>query len=191
MRVELLKSAENIVLSPETDTQYVLIPTGLVNVEMQMETSDVSAELIALYSLKDSNEVTLSTKSIHAVPNTTCMVNVKVALFDSSRSNYEGRIIIKKPAQQTVSYLEDNVLIIGEKIKNHSQPILEIEADDVKASHGATSGRIDELQIYYLMSRGLTRIESEKIIIEGFFEAALSKIQNDEVKAQALKELYV
>src|SRR3989344_6374069 len=106
MRVKLLTSAENIVLNPEIDTQYLLVPSGLVNVEMQMETPGVSAELIALYSLKDSAEVILSTKSIHAVPNTTCMVNVKAALFDSSKSNYEGRIIIQKPAQQTVSYLE-------------------------------------------------------------------------------------
>lgn len=191
MQVQVLKPAENITLKPIADTQYVLIPQGNVSVDVILEKEGISAELFALYSLRNDQQVNLQTRSVHAVPNTFCTVNIKAALFDSSKSDYKGQIIIQKPAQQTVSYLEDNVLVVGSKAKNNSQPILEIEADDVKASHGATTGRVDEDQIYYLMSRGLNHEESEQLIINGFFEALLAKIHDEKIRAEVTRELHV
>lgn len=191
MKVELLKSQQNIILEPQVDTQYVIIPEGETSVDVVLNKEGISTEFLALFALKDSESVSLSTRSIHKVKHTTCMVNVKGALFDSSVSNYIGKIIIEKPAQQTTSYLEDNVLSIGDKTRNASQPILEIEADDVKASHGATTGRINADQIYYLMSRGLSKKDSEKIIISGFFEALLAQVQDEKVKEEVRKKLNV
>ena len=63
-----------------------------------------------------------------------------------------------------------------------AKKILEIEADDVKASHGATTGRISEEQVYYLMARGLSRKEAEEIIVEGYFESLLSRIVDPKVR---------
>jgi len=191
MTTIVLEPKQNITLRPVADEQYVIIPRGSVEIEIILEKSGISAELLAVYALKDSEEVTLSTKSVHTVPNTTCTVSVKAALFDSSKSDYKGEIIIQKPAQQTSSYLEDNVLVIGEKAKNNSQPILEIEADDVKASHGATTGRIDEGHVYYLMSRGLEREEAEQLIISGFFESVLARVKDEEIKVGILEKLNV
>ncbi len=191
MKVELLKSQQNIKLEPQEDTQYVIIPSGEISIDVILNKQGISAELIALFSLKDSENVFLSTRSVHKVPHTTCMVSVKGALFDSSVSNYIGKIIIEKPAQQTTSYLEDNILSIGNKTRNASQPILEIEADDVKASHGATTGRINADQIYYLMSRGLSKEVSEKVVIGGFFESLLAKVGDEEIKDQVRKKLNV
>ncbi len=189
MKVELLQPNQNITISPSEDTQYVVIPTGETSVEILLEKEGLSAELLAVFSLKNRDTVSLATKSVHKAPHTKCMVNVKGALFDSSMSEYIGKIIIEKPAQQTVSFLEDNILSIGNSTRNHSQPILEIEADDVKASHGATTGRIDEEQIYYLMSRGLSRDEAEKAVISGFFESVLVQIKDEKIREKAREAL--
>ena len=191
MKIELLKSQQNIILEPQEDTQYVIIPSGEASIDLILNKQGISAELFALFALKGSENVFLSTRSVHKVPHTTCTINVKGALFDSSVSNYIGKIIIEKPAQQTTSYLEDNILSIGNKTRNASQPILEIEADDVKASHGATTGRINADQIYYLMARGLSKEAAEKIIISGFFEALLSKVVDEKIREQVRKKLNV
>ena len=189
MKTELLVSKKSIKLSPAEDTQYVLLPKGKVFVEVLLDKEGISVELLILLSLKDKEEIRLSTQSAHKVPNTNCMVSVKGVLFDAAKSEYVGKILIEKGAQQTVSFLEDNMLSVGSKTKNHSQPILEIEANDVKASHGATTGRVSEDQIYYLMSRGLTRKDAEKTVIEGFFEAVISQITDEKVRTKVRKEL--
>ena len=88
-----------------------------------------------------------------------------------------GKIIIAKKAFQTNSYLNNKTLVIGEGTKNITRPILEIEADDVKASHGSTTGRVREDDVYYLTSRGLTKKEAEEVIVEGFFESVVAKIE--------------
>ncbi|KKS59963.1 MAG: SufBD protein [candidate division WWE3 bacterium GW2011_GWF2_42_42] len=97
-----------------------------------------------------------------------------------------GKIIIAKKAFQTNSYLNNKTLVIGEGTKNITRPILEIEADDVKASHGATTGRVRESDVYYLRSRGLTKKEAEEIIVEGFFESLVAKIEDGDVREKVL-----
>ena len=135
-----------------------------------------------MYSLGVNESVVLTTSTIHKAPFTSCVTYIKGVLFDGGNSSYTGKIIIEKKAQQTNSYLNDNILVVGENTKNNSKPILEIEADDVKASHGATTGRVNEDQLYYLESRGLSEVESQNLIVEGFFESLLSKITDDKIK---------
>lgn len=190
MKVELLRgNTSSLELAPQEDTQYVLTEGTDHHIVLNMEKEGINVEFLCLISLKGKEDFKLVTESVHKVPNTSCMINIKGVLFDEASSDYVGKIIINKAAQQTVSFLEDNVLNVGEKSKNHSQPILEIEADDVKASHGATTGRVSEDQIYYLMSRGLTRGEAEKNIIEGFFEEGLLLIKDDKIREEVRSKL--
>ncbi|MFZ5424275.1 MAG: SufD family Fe-S cluster assembly protein [Patescibacteria group bacterium] len=190
MKVEFLKLKENNSISVTEDTQFVLdIPfkSGKYVVELKFEKEGVAAEIIGLYKLGMGDNLHLTTIANHLAPHTTCVTNVKGVLTNGSKSDYIGKILINKKAQQTSSYLDDSVLILGENTHNNSQPILEIEADDVKASHGATTGRIDENQIYYLTSRGLTRVEAQDLIVDGFFESVLATIKSDEIR-QKLKD---
>uniref|UniRef100_A0A7C4TP78 SUF system FeS cluster assembly SufBD core domain-containing protein n=1 Tax=candidate division WWE3 bacterium TaxID=2053526 RepID=A0A7C4TP78_UNCKA len=182
---------ETLDFSVEEDTRLIVVPSGEVSVNVEVVKEGVSAELVVLYALHGDASVSLATNSVHKIPHTSCNVIVRSALFDSSKSSFEGKIYIGKEAQGTVSYLEDNVLSVGDKVKNSSKPILEILADDVKASHGATTGRLDETSLYYLQSRGLSREEAERLSIEGFFESVLGKIDDAEVLAAARKELHV
>jgi Fe-S cluster assembly scaffold protein SufB len=191
MKTKLVKLKPSTKLNVTEDTQYVLdissISIGSVNVILKKQ--GVSAEIIGMYVMGDGKDISLETISTHKAPNTSCMTNIKGVLLDNSKSNYIGKIIIEKSAQQTTSYLDDSVLVLGENTKNESQPILEIEADDVKASHGATTGRIDKEQIYYLTSRGLSQKEAENLIAGGFFESTLSKIYDEDVRNEIKKKL--
>ena len=181
MKSVLLEKNQNISLSPTENTQYIYLVQGgsaeVTNLELNFEKEGVACEIIVLGKMHEGQSVELTTTSRHLVPNTSCVTNYYVALEDSSSSNYVGKIIIAKKAFQTNSYLNNKTLVIGEGTKNITRPILEIEADDVKASHGSTTGRVREDDVYYLTSRGLTKKEAEEVIVEGFFESVVAKIE--------------
>jgi len=190
MKSLLLKQNKNISISPVEDTQYVYVLPGdsieVTNLELNFEKEGVNCEIIVLGKMHEGQSIELTTTSRHLVPNTSCVTNYFVALEDSSSSNYVGKIIIAKKAFQTNSYLNNKTLVIGDGTKNTTRPILEIEADDVKASHGATTGRVRVDDVYYLTSRGLTKKEAEEIIVEGFFESLVAKIEDGDVREKVL-----
>ena len=107
---------------------------------------------------------------------------VEGILKDESTSVYRGLIRIEKIAQKTNSYLDNKILKLGEKTLANSIPSLKIDANDVKASHGATVGQINEDNMFYLMARGLSRQEAERLIVEGFFEPVIQKIPLEELR---------
>ncbi len=190
MKTLLLKENGNMLFSPVEDTQYVMFVAGSsTNLEIKFEKEGVSCEIIILGKVKKGNSVVLNTVARHLVPNTSCLTNYHVVLEESSSSEYTGKIIIAKKAFQTNSYLNNKTLVVGEGVRNISKPELEIEADDVKASHGSGTGRIREEDIFYLVSRGLSRKEAEETIIEGFFENILSKIADGDVREKVRAEV--
>ncbi|EKD95960.1 MAG: hypothetical protein ACD_24C00237G0002 [uncultured bacterium] len=186
MKSVLLEKNQNISLSPTENTQYIYLVQGgsaeVTNLELNFEKEGVACEIIVLGKMHEGQSVELTTTSRHLVPNTSCVTNYYVALENLSSSNYVGKIIIAKKAFQTNSYLNNKTLVIGEGTKNITRPILEIEADDVKASHGSTTGRVREDDVYYLTSRGLTKKEAEEVIVEGFFESVVAKIEAEAVR---------
>lgn len=176
------------------DTQFLLdlrnIPEANLTLELQMITPGVSAEIYGFYTLTDNQKLTLTTIARHIAPHTSCMTRIKGILDKSASSSYIGKILIAKSAQQTSSYLSHDVLVIGNKTSNNSQPILEIDADDVKASHGATTGRIDEGQLYYLATRGLDRDTARNLIIKGFFDSEMQHIKDAYLVKELAPSLY-
>ena len=194
MITKVLTPTENTIVKVTEDTQYVLdFPSmqGEYVVDLQFEKQGVEAELIGMYVAGKGDDLKLTTIANHKVPHTKCTTNVKGVLLDKGKSSYIGKIIIAKPAQQTSSYLDDAVLVVGQDTQNKSQPILEIDADDVKASHGATTGRIDENQVYYLTSRGLSKKEASELIVDGFFESMLSTIADENIRNKVKSKLNV
>jgi Fe-S cluster assembly protein SufD len=119
----------------------------------------------------------------HRAPNTTSDLLFKVALTDESRSEYSGLIRVHKDAQKTDAYQANRNLSLSEHARADSMPKLEIEANDVRCTHGATVGPIDEEQVFYLTSRGLPRKAAEQMIVEGFFEQVMEKIPLEDVRA--------
>lgn len=118
----------------------------------------------------------------HRAPSTTSDLLFKAALRDEARSEYSGMIKVHKDAQKTDAYQANRNLVLSEHARADSMPKLEIEANDVRCTHGATAGPIDEEQVFYLQARGLPRPEAERMIVEGFFEDVAKKIPVPEVR---------
>ena len=137
-----------------------------------------SSENLGIIIGRKKQHLDCTTNAYHNVANTTNDMMINGIMMDSSSSIYRGLIKITKEAQGTNSYLSNHVLKLSDKALANSIPSLEIDANEVKASHGATVGQIDEEQIFYLRSRGLSLEESERLIAEGFFEPIIHKMEN-------------
>jgi Fe-S cluster assembly protein SufD len=116
------------------------------------------------------------TQQNHLVPNTTSDLLYKGAMTGKSRSVWQGMIYVAPGAQKTDGYQANRNLVLSGESRADSIPGLEILADDVRCTHGATVGKIDSEQIYYLMARGLPEIEAKRLIVEGFFEPIMDRI---------------
>lgn len=193
-----MKKAE--ILKLITDTKYLVTEdtdlvldlseaTNPVKLEVLFETPGVSCHLIGLYVLNKGEKLDFQTIAKHTARNTSCLQDVRGILKDESESKYLGSIVIEKDAFQTESFLDDAVLVLGNGTKNQSEPILEIKNNDVKASHGSTTGRINKEEVFYLMARGLSKNEAENIIVEGFFEKLLNQIEDTEVREKISNQI--
>ena len=118
----------------------------------------------------------------HEVPHCTSDLLYKGALQGDSRLVWRGMIKVDRDAQKTDGYQRDDNLILSESARADSIPGLEIEADDVKCSHGATAGRVDDEQVFYAQARGLTRKEAVRMIVGGFFQQVLDRITVESVR---------
>lgn len=158
-------------------------------IETFFEGPGSSAEQRGVFLGSGEQHHDILTNAFHKVPHTTNNITVRGVLLGSSSSIYRGLIRIEKPAQQTNSYLNEHSLMMGEHALANSIPSLEIEANEVKASHGSTTGKVDEEQMFYLMSRGLSRKDAERLIIEGFFNPVIEKIPLDAVRQRIINTI--
>jgi Fe-S cluster assembly protein SufD len=106
----------------------------------------------------------------------------KGALQDHSQVVWRGMIKVDPAAQKTNAYQRDDNLMLSEQARADSIPGLEIEADDVICTHGATAGRVDDQQIFYARCRGLTRNEAVRMIVAGFFQQVFDRITIESVR---------
>jgi Fe-S cluster assembly protein SufD len=124
------------------------------------------------------------TQQNHLAPNTTSDLLFKGALKDHSRSVWQGMIYVAPGAQKTDGYQANRNLVLSPKAHADSIPGLEILADDVRCTHGATVGKIDAEQVFYLRSRGIPYEEAERLIVEGFFDPIMQRIPFEGVRSR-------
>jgi len=124
------------------------------------------------------------TQQNHLAPNTTSDLLFKGALRDESRSVWQGMIYVAPGAQKTDGYQANRNLVLSSKARADSIPGLEILADDVRCTHGATVGKIDAEQLFYLRSRGIPPREAERLIVEGFFDPIMQRIPFEGVRSR-------
>ena len=124
----------------------------------------------------------LKTNVNHEYENCKSSQIIKSVLLDESNGTYQGKIYVDKSAQKTNGYQLSKALVLSDNSAFNSKPELEIYADDVKCSHGSTSGNIDENSIFYLMSRGLTRNLASKTIVKGFLDEVIETITDPTIK---------
>jgi Fe-S cluster assembly protein SufD len=109
------------------------------------------------------------------------------AVKDTSRSVFTGLIKIDPTGQQTNSYLKNENMMLADTARTDSIPSLEIEANDVRASHGATIGKIEEEYVFYLQSRGIPRSIAVKMVVEGFFHKVFDRMYNERVREKLFR----
>ncbi len=129
-----------------------------------------------------NQEVDQRTLQSHKAPSCRSNLLYKNALQDDSRTVFSGLIKVAELAQQTDAYQTNRNLLLSNSAEATSLPGLEILANDVKCSHGATSGKLDEEQLYYLLSRGISRKRAQELLVFGFFEEITSQLENEELR---------
>ena len=140
--------------------------------------------IIDLYNKKHHE---IKTEINHNEENCKSYQLIKSVLNDSSKGIYQGKIYVNSKAQKTDGYQLSRALLLSDQVEFNAKPELEIYADDVKCSHGSTSGNIDENSIFYLMSRGLSYDQSKKLLTNGFLNEVIEKITNENIKSLVKK----
>lgn len=147
------------------------------NVEAGLTAPGGDSEMLGLYFADESQVLDHHTLQDHISPNAHSDLLYKGALRDESLAVFSGLIRVEPGAQKTDAYQTNRNLILGtDDAFAVSLPNLEIMADDVKCSHGSTTGQVDEVELFYLMSRGIPRKEAEKLVVFGFFGEVTSRI---------------
>ena len=141
-----------------------------------------------LYFTEGTEHLDLFTTDLHEQGDTTGDTVWKGALTGESRASYEGLIHIVQGAQNTNTYLQTHSMMLSPKAKADSIPSLIVKTDNVSASHGGTVGEIDEDQVFYMMTRGIPRREAVRILVEGYFEPVIQKLE-DEALETLVREL--
>tara|TARA_B100001741_G_scaffold272626_1_gene241320 strand:+ start:1998 stop:3260 length:1263 start_codon:yes stop_codon:yes gene_type:complete len=144
---------------------------------------DFSSVLInGLVYLKDKQHHEIKTLVNHLSEKTKSYQLIKSVLNDRSKAVYQGKIYVDKKAQKTDGYQLSKSLLLDSNTEFDAKPELEIYADDVKCSHGSTSGNLDENSIFYLMSRGISKEDAKKLLINGFLIDVVNKITDEHAK---------
>jgi Fe-S cluster assembly protein SufD len=161
---------------------------GKVWIENDLSGEGATSRVTGAYFADGVQHLDYDTYQLHSAPNTTSDFAFKGALRDRATAVWRGMIHVEPEAQKTNAYQENRNLMLSPT--THAVPIpgLEILANDVRCTHGATVGQVDRDQLFYLMARGLSRAEAERLIVRGFFTDVLDRIDLDPVR-EALEQV--
>jgi Fe-S cluster assembly protein SufD len=138
--------------------------------------SGAEAIVTGLYLPDGRQHMAFDTLQDHVAQNCMSDLLYQGALLGKSRSVYEGTIRAWPGAQKTNAYQSNRNLLLSRKARADSLPRLEIEANDLRCTHGATVSQVDDEQVFYLMSRGIPRWDAVRLIVEGFFRPSFDRL---------------
>ncbi len=148
-----------------------------------------STEIYALAFLHGSDSVTTETHVTHAVGGGTSVQLIKFVLDDNSRGRFIGDLKIAPDAQQTEAHQTNRNLLLSDTAEMRTQPQLEIYADDVKATHGASTGQLDESALFYMQQRGIDKQKARQLLVNAFMKEVLNTIGDERVREQLLNSI--
>jgi Fe-S cluster assembly protein SufD len=155
---------------------------GKIRIQNDLVGPGATSRVTGAYFADGTQHLDYDTFQEHVAPHTTSDFAFKGALRDRARTVWRGMIRVEREAQRTNAYQENRNLLLSEEAHADSIPGLEILANDVRCTHGATLGQVDREQLFYLMSRGLSRSEAEQLIVRGFFQDVLDRIELEPVR---------
>ena len=157
------------------------------NLDIILNAEGANASLNALYSAYNDQHVDNHTSIDHRVANCASKQLYKGILNNKARGVFNGKVLVKPAAQKTNSYQLNKNLLLGGDCRIDTKPQLEIFADDVKCTHGATIGQLDENEMFYLQTRGIPKKAARKILARGFVEDLFNTIKNNTVREKLNK----
>ena len=156
---------------------------GKVRIQNDLAGPGATSRVTGAYFADAKQHLDFDTFQEHIAPNTTSDFAFKGALRDEATAVWRGMIRVEEGAQKTNAYQENRNLLLSKTAHADSIPGLEIMANDVRCTHGATLGQVDREQLFYLMARGLSRQEAERMIVRGFFQDVLDRVELEPVRA--------
>ena len=150
---------------------------GKTRIQNDLNGPGATSRVTGAYFADGEQHLDYDTFQEHIAPSTESDFAFKGALRETARAVWRGMIRVERDAQKTNAYQENRNLLLSPDAHADSIPGLEIMANDVRCTHGATLGRVDRDQLFYLMARGLARPEAERLIVRGFFQDVLDRIE--------------
>jgi len=173
-------------LSFNSDYSNFIFSSGLkfnkLDIECDLIEENCRCNILSALYLNKEEHQEIKTLINHLAPNCKSNQKIKNIVNSGGKGVYQGKIYVKDIAQKTDAYQLSKALLLKENAEFNSKPELEIYADDVKCSHGSSSGSIDQESIHYLMTRGLTREDSTKLLIKGFLNEIIEFIKSSSIK---------
>jgi Fe-S cluster assembly protein SufD len=154
-----------------------------VQVEGALRGEHGSSEMLGLYFAEADQHFDMRTLQDHVAPGCTSDLLYKGALRDTSHTVYSGLIRVHPGAEKTDAYQANRNLVLSDNAKADSKPELEILNNDVRCTHGSTVGQVDDDHLFYLQSRGISRDDAKRLIVEGFFEDVINRVKLPDVAA--------
>jgi Fe-S cluster assembly protein SufD len=155
---------------------------GKIRIQNDLNGPGATSRVTGAYFADGDQHLDYDTFQEHAAPNTESDFAFKGALRDTASAVWRGMIRVEPDAQKTNAYQENRNLLLSPTAHADSIPGLEIMANDVRCTHGATLGRVDRDMLFYLMARGLSRAEAERLIVRGFFQDVLDRVEIEPVR---------
>ena len=173
-------------LEQNTNLDNYILSTGFkfnkFDIEINLNEEHAKSSIFSALSLGSEEHQEIKSSINHNFKNCQSYQKIKNVLNDQSKGVYQGKIFVKQEAQKTDAYQLSKALLLNDNAEFDAKPELEIYADDVKCSHGSTSGSIDLNSIHYLKSRGIPEKEAYKMLINGFLFEILEKLPDDNLK---------
>lgn len=175
-------STKRVVIARDAFVSWVPVHLGgrLTKQTLDIITAEQGSDMrhTGLYFTERDEHLDLFTTDLHEAPHTAGDTVWKGALTGESRASYEGLIEIIEGATNSHTYLQTHQMLLSQRAKGDAIPSLIVKVDDVSASHGGTVGELDEDQIFYMMTRGISRIDAVRTLVEGYFEEVVQRLDD-------------
>ena len=180
-------------LEQNTNLDNYILSSGLkfnkIDIDINLNEEYAKSSIFSALNLGSEEHQEIKSCINHNYKNCQSYQKIKNVLNDQSRGVYQGKIFVKQEAQKTDAYQLSKALLLNDNAEFDAKPELEIYADDVKCSHGSTSGNIDLNLIHYLKSRGIPEKEAYQMLISGFLSEIFEKLPEDNLKKFLIEKI--
>ena len=174
--IDLNKSKKSVIKLTRAGSYVAFVENISGEFVFELNAQKIELKIYGLFHGKNSDDYKVRTVQHHKAPNSISNLLIRGVFDDESKFHYTGLVKIEKKAQKSHAYQKNQNLILSDGVFVESEPFLEIEANDVFCTHGSTTGKISEDQLYYLTSRGINKEEAKNLIVQGFLQDVRQRV---------------